>query len=105
MVHQLLIDDSPIPALGAAVASGPRNKAASAEVKHKSAQGKGHMDGPVSEYAIRFTIGKNSKNKTTCDAAATATTFSSPYIGIPSSSAFTAFQDSSVDQPLSIAKR
>jgi hypothetical protein len=102
-VRQLLLEDSPIPALGATVARAPRSKAIPAHAERKSARGKGLTDGPVLERAVRLTADKNTMTKPSTDKA--APTSSSPQVlGTPPLADFTAIQDSSVQHLLQVAK-
>jgi hypothetical protein len=102
-VRQLLLEDSPIPALGATVARAPRSKAIPAQAERKSARGKGLTDGPVLERAVRLTANKNDQSKPST--VTSATTSTAPQIlGTPPLSDFTAFQDSSVDHLLHVAR-
>ncbi|KAK1669324.1 hypothetical protein QYE76_057483 [Lolium multiflorum] len=77
-VRQLLLEDSPIPELGATVARAPRSKAVPAHTERKSARGKGISDGPVLERAVRIAADKNDMAKSV--ASKTATTSSSSQI-------------------------
>jgi hypothetical protein len=102
-VRQLLLEDSPIPALGATVARAPCSKAAPARAERKSTRGMGLTDGPVLERAVRIAADKNDTTKSLANK--TATTTSSPQIlGTSPIAEFTAFQDSSVEHLLHVAK-
>jgi hypothetical protein len=101
---QPLLLDAPIPALGAPVARGPRSKASPAEAMRKSARAKGTSDGPVLERAIRATADKNNLDKTAKSAIDTTTPSSSTPAPGNSPSAFVAFQHSSLDHLLKVAK-
>ncbi|KAK1698474.1 hypothetical protein QYE76_015171 [Lolium multiflorum] len=84
-VRQLLLEDSPIPELGATVARAPRSKAVPAHAERKSARGKGISDGPVMERAVRIAADKNDMTKSV--ASKTASTSSSPQILVDKSPA------------------
>ncbi|KAK1693140.1 hypothetical protein QYE76_009837 [Lolium multiflorum] len=58
--RQLLLEDAPIPALGATVARAPRSKATPVEATRKSARGKGLTEGTVLQRAILL---KNAADK------------------------------------------
>jgi hypothetical protein len=100
---QLLLLDAPISALGAPVARAPRSKASPAEALRKSARSKGTSDGPVLERAIRATADKNNLDKSVIDTATPSS--STPAPGNSSAPAdFVAFQDSSLEHLLKVAK-
>ncbi|KAK1609441.1 hypothetical protein QYE76_033114 [Lolium multiflorum] len=101
---QLLLLDAPIPALGAAVARAPRSKAPPVEAQRKSERAKGTSDGPVLERAIRATAEKNSMSKSSIEdsAAPSSTTPATGNPNLPSS--FVAFQDSSVQHLVKVAR-
>lgn len=102
-VCQLLLEDSPIPALGATMARGPRSKAIPTQSTRKSAWGKGLTDGHVVDRDVRLTSDKNAMNKPAAET--TATTSTTPQVsGTHPLSEFTAFQDTFVEQLLHIAK-
>jgi hypothetical protein len=110
---QLLMLDAPIPALGAVVARAPRSRAPPAEALRKSARAKGATEGPVLERAMRATAEKNSMAKVSIEPSASpadnevAATPSSatpaPGNSFPSSS-FVAFQASSVEHLVKVAR-
>ncbi|KAK1602998.1 hypothetical protein QYE76_048210 [Lolium multiflorum] len=101
-VRHLLLEDSPIPALGAAVTRAPRSKAMPALAERKSARGKGLTEGPVLERAVRLTADKNAMNVS--KDKATTSSSSHQVLGTSSLADFTVFQDSSVDHLLRVAK-
>jgi hypothetical protein len=93
----------PIPALGAPVARGPRSKASPAEAMRKSARSKDASDGLVLESAMRAAADKNNLDKSVNDT--TTPSSSTPAPGNDTStSPFVAFQDSSIDHLLKVAK-
>jgi hypothetical protein len=105
--------DAPIPALGAAVARAPRSKAPPAEALRKSARAKGATDGPVLERAMRATAEKNSMSKGSIEVSATPASIEvsatpssvTPAPGNPiSPSSFVAFQASSVEHLVKVAR-
>jgi hypothetical protein len=104
VVGQLLLLDAPIPALGAAVARGPRTKASPEEAQRKSAREKGASDDPVLERAIRATADKNAMTKNSNDCTATPSSSMLAPGNAPPSSDFVAFQDSPVEHLLKVAK-
>ncbi|KAK1625985.1 hypothetical protein QYE76_000300 [Lolium multiflorum] len=62
---QALLDESPIPALGATVARAPRSKANPTEAVRKSARSAGVADEPVLARAIRLASDKNATSSAT----------------------------------------
>jgi hypothetical protein len=85
------------------MARAPRSKAISAHAERKSTRGKGLTDGPVLERAVRLTADKNDMTKSTANK--TVSTSSSPQVlGTYPLAEFTAFQDSSVEHLLHVAK-
>ncbi|KAK1617796.1 hypothetical protein QYE76_023313 [Lolium multiflorum] len=82
-VRQLLLEDSPIPALGATVARAPRSKAVPAQADRKSARGKGLTDGPVLERAIRYTADKNASSRPSTDKTAATSPPAPQILGAP----------------------
>jgi hypothetical protein len=89
-IPQVLLAESPIPALGAAVVRAPRTKATTSEAQRKSACSASTADEPVLDRAIRLATDK--------DAPSTATP------GTIDSSNYTAFQFVPVEKLLSVAK-
>jgi hypothetical protein len=100
---QRLLLDAPIPALGAPVARAPRSKASPAEALRKSARSKGSSDGQVLERAMKAAADKNNLTKTVVDTATPSSSTPAPGNASPSSP-FVAFQDSSIDHLLKVAK-
>jgi hypothetical protein len=86
---QALLEESPIPALGASVARAPRTKISTAEALRKSARSAGVADEPVLARAIRHAAVKN------------ASPSAKP--GNVDASNFTAFQSVPIDKLLSVA--
>ncbi|KAK1685926.1 hypothetical protein QYE76_046774 [Lolium multiflorum] len=84
-----LLEDCPIPALGATVARAPRTKATISEALRKSARSAGVADEPVMARAIRLASDKNAP--------------SSPTPGNFDSPKFTAFQSVPIDKLLAVA--
>jgi hypothetical protein len=95
--------DAPIPELGAPVARGPRSKASPAEAQRKSARSKGASDGQVLERAMSAAADKNNLSKSVNDTATPSSSTPAPGNVTPSSP-FVAFQDSSIDHLLKVAK-
>jgi hypothetical protein len=87
---QVLLAESPIPELGAAVARAPRSKATPAESMRKSARSVNVVDEPVLARAIRLATDKDAPS------SATPGTFDS--------SKYTAFQTVPIDKLLTVAK-
>jgi hypothetical protein len=86
----VLLAESPIPALGVAVARAPHSKATPAEAMRKSARSVSVADEPVLARAIRLATDKDAPS------SATPGTFDS--------SKYTAFQSVPVDKLLTVAK-
>jgi hypothetical protein len=101
--RQLLLEDTPIPALGAAVARAPRSKATPVEATHKSARGKGLTEGSVLDRAILL---KNAADKDSGTCKPDNKAASSAHTGtpIPPLSAFAVLQDAPLDSLLKVAK-
>jgi hypothetical protein len=103
--RQLLLEDTPIPALGAAVARAPRSKATPVEATHKSARGKGLTEGSVLDRAILL---KNAADKDSGTCKPDNKVASSAHTGtptpIPPLSAFAVLQAAPLDSLLKVAK-
>ncbi|KAK1616897.1 hypothetical protein QYE76_022414 [Lolium multiflorum] len=100
---QHLLLDAPIPALGAPVARGPRSKASPAEALRKSVRSKSTSDGQVLERAMRAAADKNNLDKSIIDTAAPSSSTPAPGNDSPSSP-FVAFQNSSIEHLIKVAK-
>ncbi|KAK1617512.1 hypothetical protein QYE76_023029 [Lolium multiflorum] len=101
--RQLLLEDAPIPALGATVARAPRSKATPVEATRKSARGKGLTEGTVLQRAIllKNAADKANDSSTPAKKAASPTTTGTPE---PPLSDFSILQSVPLDSLLKVAK-